>query len=370
MYWENVPVRDIVTNAQIQCTGMWNSPVNVGQFNSAISKLHQIHGHKGAKYEEKCVDCYSLFQIDPQTPGCRFHLYSPRLWRRGMPSTDAEVTRVNREAAEETKCYVQTSNAALTPADLVILRTHLLSTNQLEDLMFYTIFLLMIKLFLRSDEVLNPKWCDSWGKQRGLTDKSFDADLNIVSEEGIVDQLGIYVFGKKDETPKLLTLYADKSHIEFCPIKHLPLYIYCSGWKSGPLFPSIQELQNLPQSGVFETFLPYCELNDKLQNLCENLLRRPGPFGTHTCRRTGYLFGIWGGASWQSLMNSARHKDTVTAMRYAQDAEYLWNLAKRTNCMYANSTEKFQPVFLRDKGAAISIVDYDERVKRFFNLYM
>jgi hypothetical protein len=185
--------------------------------------------YKGAKYEEICNDCYSKFIANPETVGCRFHLYKPQLWTRGMPRTDTGLSRVIKEAAELGKLHEGVSDAALTPAELVVIRTHLLSSNQKEDLMFYTLILVMIKLFLRSDEALNPNWDDRWQKHKGLTDQSFDPDLTFVTPEGIVKQIGITVFGKKNVKPKLLMLYPDRVHISFCPVKHLLAYLYTIG---------------------------------------------------------------------------------------------------------------------------------------------
>ena len=54
------------------------------------------------------------------------------------------------------------------------------------------------------------------------------------------------VKGKTDFDFVTLCIWADDDNKVFCPILHLLIYIYIIGWKSGPLFPCQEELDNLP----------------------------------------------------------------------------------------------------------------------------
>ena len=60
--------------------------------------------------------------------------------------------------------------------------------------------------------------------------------------------------------------------------------------------------------------------------MCKTLFLREGPWGTHSHRKTGYLFSVWKGGNYLQIMKSARHKDVQSAQKYSLDAEYLHNL--------------------------------------------
>ncbi|KAJ3122414.1 hypothetical protein HK100_012012 [Physocladia obscura] len=51
-------------------------------------------------------------------------------------------------------------------------------------------------------------------------------------------------------------------------------------------------------------------------------------YGTHSCRKTGYLFGVWVNGEMSNIMQSARHKDLETAQKYVTDANALLAFAK------------------------------------------
>jgi hypothetical protein len=96
----------------------------------------------------------------------------------------------------------------------------------------------------------------------------------------------------------------------------------------GHLFPSGTELLNPPHDGVYKTRMPYEFFSSKFKSLCEELFNRKRPWGTHSCRKTGYLFAIWSGATFDMVMQSARHSDVMTAKKYERDARALMALAE------------------------------------------
>ena len=38
-----------------------------------------------------------------------------------------------------------------------------------------------------------------------------------------------------------------------------------------------------------------------------SVISRPGPWGTHSLRKTGYMLAVWGGGNVAQIMLSARH---------------------------------------------------------------
>ncbi len=54
--------------------------------------------------------------------------------------------------------------------------------------------------------------------------------------------------------------------------------------------------------------ISYSAVLSAWKNVCGTILERVGKFGAHSGRKTGYVFGVWGGAQDTDLMLSARHK--------------------------------------------------------------
>jgi hypothetical protein len=144
--------------------------------------------------------------------------------------------------------------------------------------------LLGIKQFLRSDELLDVEVHD------------FVRDLQIIKKEKGVEALVMKICGKSDDIPKDLIIWADEEYPEFCPIRHLLLYVKLSGLKSGYLFPPEW---TLPDAATGKSILPY-DYDDflaKMKVLCVEKLgqrSRDNIYGTHILRKTAYLFAIWG----------------------------------------------------------------------------
>jgi hypothetical protein len=102
-------------------------------------------------------------------------------------------------------------------------------------------------------------------------------------------------------------------------------WLYLSKIQSGYIFPSQTELQRLldPTNSDFHVQSPisYTTYNKKFKKSCFDCLTRKTPkFGSHTSRKTFYLFGRWFGASLEALSRDARHKTIKNAQRYSRDA--------------------------------------------------
>jgi hypothetical protein len=227
--------------------------------------------------------------------------------------------------------YTAKGDMALTPMELQDIRMRLLSTNKLEDLRLLTMILLSIKLFLRSDEIINMKIED------------VVEDVTIV-KDSFIEALALRVQGKSDSSPVILSLWADDIIPEFCPVRHLLVYLHLSGISQGYLFP-----------GHIDGHIAYDQYHAQFINICKQVLPRSGPFGTHSCRKTAYLFAVWGGGSESDIMESARHKAISQALKYKRDALYLLRLAEANGTNFTSIIGNWKPIYCADLQMGCSI---------------
>ncbi|RHY40108.1 hypothetical protein DYB30_008734 [Aphanomyces astaci] len=186
------------------------------------------------------------------------------------------------------------------------IRTHLLSSNSLDDFQLFTMVLVSIKLFLRSDELVQLKGSD------------ICYELTVVDTLGFVEAMAFVVQGKCDKAPVTLMLWSDETLPVLCPIRHLFVLIGAFGISSGGfLF-----------GGKTHDHIPASTFHNRFKNVCHKLINRDGPFGTHSCRKTAYLFAVWGLGQQEEIMQSARHKQPQQAMKYKRDATFLLEVAR------------------------------------------
>ncbi|KAH9098087.1 hypothetical protein LEN26_016708, partial [Aphanomyces euteiches] len=169
--------------------------------------------------------------------------------------------------------------------------------------------LLCCKLFLRGDEVVSIRF------------DHFIGDLAIVDSNGVVEALAIKVRGKCDPRPVTLMIWSDDVIPQLCRVRHTLIYVRLacgptdeflfSGEKNGHFSP-----------GAFQ---------DRFKAICNKLLDRDGPFGTHSCRKTAYLLAVWGGGEESDMMLSARHRSVSQAVKYKRDALFTLNVAKKND---------------------------------------
>ena len=235
-------VVDICGNP-ILSTGAWKAPINLKQFNSAVTALHVAFDHDGP-YQAQCEACLS----SRDCRGCRSHLYTPRLVSRGNPVYDQCIRAEKRQNKKDGKKHRVKGAQPLTPFQLLALRNYLLSSNSLINLQLYVMCLVGVRLFLRWDEICGEKH----GVFVGLSAESIDPTLSAINN-GIVESLALQVNGKTDREWATLSLDQDKTQPLLCPIRHLEAYIYLIHWKGGPLFPGENELQNPPLDGIYTT---------------------------------------------------------------------------------------------------------------------
>ena len=140
---------DILGNS-IEFDGGWNAPICMTQFFSAVSAVHKAREHRG-KYVDLCKDCLALPSRSAHR-GCKHHLVRPHNTRRG-DSSDSQILE-DLKAAEWKRLvdWEAKGDTPLLPEDICQLQSILLSTNCINDLQFYVIILLAIRLFLCHDE--------------------------------------------------------------------------------------------------------------------------------------------------------------------------------------------------------------------------
>lgn len=124
-------------------------------------------------------------------------------------------------------------------------------------------FLISIKLFLRSDEVVQMKFSD------------IVKDISIVRHDGFLECIAFEVLGKSDKVPVTLSLWADDILPKYCPIRHLLAYLVVAKVQSGYLFPG-------PGGG----HIAYDTYHERFMRACRQLITRDGPFGTHSLLNT------------------------------------------------------------------------------------
>jgi hypothetical protein len=269
-------------------TGDWNCKVPLHKFRSAIMYLHRLYDNLRQQYLSKCMDCIMQQSINT-VPGtyrsCVNHAGRPHLQELGDPTnsiiyTDAESTVVRRLQGHIVKGAIQ-----LLPGDVRDLRDILVGTRVV-DLQMYVMILLGIKLFLRSDELLTMRM------------EQFDTSLTVANSDE-VRAIGVWIKGKSDKCKKSLYIFKDKACPEFCPLRHLLVYLSVTGIKNGILFPF--HLDGVIAGTHTPRMWSYDNHNSKLKYLMKNhcgtkkrIDLKELRVGTHTLLKTAYLFAIWG----------------------------------------------------------------------------
>ena len=290
--------------APIMCCGDWNCIVNVDQFLSAVSAVHEAIG-QGDRFKDVCQRCVAALEADARCTGCNVHLGQYNFRRRGNPRSSTDVKNTYKKCDQLMVGHQVKSCYQLVPSEVHALRRNLTSTNQLKDLQLYCMILMAIYLFLRHDDIYDLEFA------------SYIPHLSTVRSDGSVDNLVFKVHGKSDIEYKYLVLWACHDKPELCPVRHLLVYIHLCNITEGYLFPNLDDSDNRK---TYDSFLNY------LKRKISPVLTRDMPITTHSFRKTGYLFACWGGGEFAVIMDSARHKTHAVAMNYYRDAKTTLHL--------------------------------------------
>ena len=153
------------------------------------------------------------------------------------------------------------------------------ASNDIVDFQTYCIILIGIKVFLRQDEFGD------------IEIEDFEPTLFIVKDEAIIG-LVVKVQGKADDDVAHLYIWMDDENPEFCPVRHLFVYVHVAGVKGGFLFPSQNELMvNRPANGIFETGISSDAMQTRVEYLIKVVCKLEGfKCGLHMFRKAAFLF--------------------------------------------------------------------------------
>eukprot|EP00474_Spongospora_subterranea_P006372 CRZ06830.1 hypothetical protein [Spongospora subterranea] len=326
----------------IACQGGWKDPDNVGQLISAVSVLHAAREQQG-QYSESCQTCWDVYHQDAScTNGCFHHLGKPRFWRTGDSSTSDVVQNTKRSSNRDSICYQSKGNFALMMNELIAIRQRLVSSGSLYDYQVWVMILIGVHLFLRAEEM------------EALLMEDFLLDLTAFDELGRVDLLVVKVHGKSEKAqaqgPVVLTLWRLDSHPMLCPVRALFLYVARSGITKGYLFGPKSVIDRLDMEPVsldeLTTHISYDEFNSVFFQLCNSVTgdENRNRYGTHTIRKTAYLYAIWGGGDLDHIRQGARHKTMKNAQLYYRDSAALLARAKRTGSHVLSLAPTWHPI--------------------------
>jgi hypothetical protein len=295
----------------VLCRGDWKAPVNINQFVAAISRLHQSLNQNGS-YFDTCDACVASNKENHLS--CRLHPGQFLIWRRGNPTYSERVKNAKHAALDMCSGHIVQGSCHLLPSEIRTMRENLLSTGKQEDLQLFCIILTSIYLFLRHDEFHKIEVDD------------IRPEYSAVESHKIIN-LCVKVQGKTDKEPQNLILWAYDDCPDLCPVRHLMAYIHLCNIKEGWLFPNLKKRSEARNYGT---------LLHTLNTRFRQCVNRPS-ITTHSFRKTGYLFAIWGDSDLETARLSARHADDVMASRYAGCARYLLQTAT-----YHNANAKYQ----------------------------
>jgi hypothetical protein len=365
-----LPLLDVLGRT-IKCQGTWHSPELSDKIRSAVYCLHNAYENLRGNYVVKCPTCVSIHNAYKEDAAfregtygaCQQHASGSVLNSSGNVLNCVDVkNKLNRWKANMS-AYVKKGSMQMTPMQVRQLRSLLLSSNDINDMKAYVMILLGIKLFLRASELVKLKMENFDDVQR----------FQIVSLNN-VRALCVKVKGKCDPKPVTLMIFSDDDNPEFCPVRHLLAYIERAGIKKGFLFPPDVDLTNGKADGHYKSHVTYKHWLKMMRYLlgrgCLKLKLGKGCLGTHTLRKTGYLFAYWGvmGAKfWRqaeptdknvpelalsNIMKAARHRTVANAGSYQQDAATVLAIIEREQHPEMQRVSRWESIYLNENGNA------------------
>jgi hypothetical protein len=183
----------------LRCVGEWNAPKVLNKFRASVNYLHRLYPMLRGEYQEKCPDCLARNSGEGVTPhasqACLHHMGRPLLVASGCPVTSTDYKDEAFKGKVALGGHEVNGAMVLLPGDLRDLRNILVGSD-LQGFQIYVMILLGIKLFLRSNELLQIKMED------------FKDRLYIVNEDR-VQGIAIGIKGKSDRTVQYLYIWAD-----------------------------------------------------------------------------------------------------------------------------------------------------------------
>jgi hypothetical protein len=326
----------------LMCSGAWKSPKKINQLNSAVNLLHLAMGQIG-QYKDSCPNCLAL-PAEDQHKGCRTHSGNARLLRQGNPIDSGLFDDEKQNFKTHFKNYKPRGCSHLLPSYVRKMRDALLSSNGLVDFQTYCIILIGIKVFLRQDEFGD------------IEIEDFEPTLFIVKDEAIIG-LVVKVQGMADDEVVRLYVWLDDENPEFCPVRHLLVYVYLAGIKGGFLFPSKRELLvNRPENGIFETGITADAVQIRVEYLVKIVCKLEGfKCGLQMFRKAAFLFARWGGGDSLDVETDARHtKNSKDGALYNLDANTL-NEIRKAHPEDDNNVSTYKSIRLQHISLAVDL---------------
>lgn len=333
-----------VEKTPLLCIGGWGSPDSLFKVHAAVKFLHEIAytSSCGGAYKTDCQACanknsrclflqdirgksvweklesnfeYSLFIENSRGyfASCARHANNPTLICSGSilqdPCSKANYLcwlRMKQKSHDKKGC------GQLYPSELRKLREHLLIDASPQALQMWVMLLVGIRLFLRIDELITldvDQFEDSYfplGKVKCENKVPDNQAGELISCQYVsstrVTSIACEIFGKTDHKPIRLTLMQDEEYPEFDELRHLLWYLRMFNIKSGYIFPPVWMLEEQWRTDCIEPLcstehIQYEDFLTYFKHLCYKILKRLENvfiIGTHTMRKTAYLFAIWG----------------------------------------------------------------------------
>jgi len=238
------------------------------------------------------------------------------------------------------------STVALFPLQLRQVKSHLLNSNNLDDLMLWTLLIVCIKQFLQICEGIS------------LTTESFVTDLATKSNYK-VNSLTTRIRGKTDVNEIYLQLWDDEECPEFSPVIALLIYSALSGIQDGFIFPNTQ---NASLHVKYQTVLyKIKKLTSELLKLNVNRDDENGFIvGTHLARKTGLLLASWSFLSYSRRKPCEMVEEPLMDAMLSNDSRSTYNFGDVRSDMRHNSTASTK-TYLADAATMFELVKSSSR---------
>ena len=198
------PISDIF-DSPILCLGSWSCPSNFKIYQGAITAVHKHRDH-GQLYRPCCSGCTDDFRDFlrgmSNREGCKYHRFHSRHYPEGDPTTASTFKNEAQLFNVKASKHVVNSCTQLTPSELRLLFDSMSTSNDVYDLMIYTMATVETALGLRHDEFASIKMQD------------FRCDLAMIFDT-YIDSLVVMVYGKSDKAPVPFKVYFEDKVPEF-----------------------------------------------------------------------------------------------------------------------------------------------------------
>ena len=340
-------VKDI-QDRTILCTGDYHTPQCLNKCDGAIKTLHDAYETCRGTYQHPCTECLDAngLQDIPATylstnfHSCSDHANNPRIALFGDPTLSDTCKTHHEEIRKMLKAaHIVRGNTQLSPAMVRNLHSQLSTTGDIHDFQAWVMILMGMCLMLRADELITMKIED------------FEMDFNIVHPDS-VRNVAVCVQGKCDAAPQLLSIWKNDEFVELCPIRALFCYLKVTGIRAGFLFPNRKFLIALMMNRAtpigdqserhkYSSWLTRMKrlMTKSFPHMFGKKSKKCCIVGTHTLRKTGYLFAVWGvlramnaqfggvrtkdfkpNLLFEDILRCARHKSVGMAQNYVLDA--------------------------------------------------